>query len=1240
LGKKIISKLSLRLFGLALAVFGFSPNTALAIAPPYMFKEYLMTQMGFNYQWLLFNYLSSPLNALFYVALALAVIGGLAILIVPRFQKLTVIVPYLVLALIVLVGPYQSSIFFNNVSVPANEFVVPGDNTTMEKHDSCNSGSGACTNVAGAQSTREATGQVDVIARLNAMGLGMAADDVYGFAPQTAIIHFANKAQNNIKRGLMGLGPGKTQAVLAQAKVKNSDEFKVDDTAMNYHKSLFQMACPAYAEQALVRTDVPEIGGSVSAFDILKTWWGDDSDTMKSMGWQYFTLRDARNLNDYYYAYRNANKGALVYPVRAEGLVAYVTRMTTTDLFGDTATHLANNNAWYADLDSEAFLGSPQYNQSPLRNQLALIQRYYDNSNSSGADVAKYSNNIIGTWLRVYGRLLNEGFFPDFIYREPEGLTLNAPPLATAGTNPNMTIPWSLASMTYDGDIITKEYLDSELDTFDDYVWDLPVALRIPAAGENIPGDPYRVNASYDSRNEYSYRVTNCAEFHMALEDRYLDKVEQERDMPVALTQDSTNPAVNVNNNGTSVPIDVSSPFSEALSDLSTAADGYIDTALAIYSFLPTPGNMTKWIANTVLDARGDKENQKNDAGAMDTGLEMAAFSGFSTGVATVAEFLGGWVMEMISWFVGVAAQLFVIFAMALANYGIALTLMITPFIYLVGLAVPGWSMQVLLAPLAAIMYFKAVSISFIIIDFVIGNMKLAEDAIYSSGTIEHALYTFIAAAAYMAAFGLAGFLLFGLGSAGGLVQHLGGKMDASAGQGAGALSRAATTGTVLAGSTLASGGTAFGKQTVKGAIEAKKAGATTGGALKHGLNYGARTGLKEGADVFRGAASALKRVPVVGAAADEVFNAWGESDSTAKTLKAQDAGARIRGEGSMGKRYGKVMSEAKKRQQLQQNATMLRASGDIEGAFSLQLDSLSTLSPGDQNFVGRNIAKQTGNSSSTIPVQGKDSKGENQFIDSFFDSIESGSTINKIADARGIKDKDAAKQEVFKTVGEGMIKGNLDKEPYKTFSKFSDVAEEDIPRMTKDENGNDVQAEDKTGKKLWIARKGDVIGGFAVSDRYKNDPNNNYNEVSKLLDQGEAYEHKFTNPKTGQETFITGSYTPRNAAEARKAVDGSGDDTPPTGGGAPTRPSGGAPGGDGADSRDNPASPAKLDVDGKQLGREMADGFNERLKDMGDGRLKGFGNQYEKQGGFYLTSKDKAAIDEMNKPNPDKDES
>lgn len=146
----------------------------------------------------------------------------------------------------------------------------------------------------------------------------------------------------------------------------------------------------------------------------------------------------------------------------------------------------------------------------------------------------------------------------------------------------------------------------------------------------------------------------------------------------------------------------------------------------------------------------------------------LSPVDGIAAWLASGVVYAATWVAQ---WFMLGFAQLFVMFARMVNAYAVALILMITPLILMIGLLVPRWAPGVILAPVAAVLFFKGVDITFIVIDSVASTLipAVGENKLFDF-TIFQNLVPFVVAMMFGAAYPLTGYLMFNAGNIQGLV--------------------------------------------------------------------------------------------------------------------------------------------------------------------------------------------------------------------------------------------------------------------------------------------------------------------------------------------------------------------------------------------------------------------------------------------------------------------------------------
>lgn len=109
-----------------------------------------------------------------------------------------------------------------------------------------------------------------------------------------------------------------------------------------------------------------------------------------------------------------------------------------------------------------------------------------------------------------------------------------------------------------------------------------------------------------------------------------------------------------------------------------------------------------------------------------------------------------------------------------IVNFGTAITVMITPFLYMIGLLVPQWSLSILLIPIVGVVYFQMVKVVFTVINILGATFLDAHELGLLRGT-DTAFADIIMGTAYTMAFILSAGLLFALRNPGAIIQNVAG---------------------------------------------------------------------------------------------------------------------------------------------------------------------------------------------------------------------------------------------------------------------------------------------------------------------------------------------------------------------------------------------------------------------------------------------------------------------------------
>lgn len=106
--------------------------------------------------------------------------------------------------------------------------------------------------------------------------------------------------------------------------------------------------------------------------------------------------------------------------------------------------------------------------------------------------------------------------------------------------------------------------------------------------------------------------------------------------------------------------------------------------------------------------------------------------------------------------------------------------IMITPFIYMMGLIAPAWGLSIFLMPIITIVYLQSVQIMYVIVQVVFDGMDTLFGAAEGNAGFA-AVYDIVVGSVMTMVFILTAFMLFSLGDAGALVKQISGKADSGA---------------------------------------------------------------------------------------------------------------------------------------------------------------------------------------------------------------------------------------------------------------------------------------------------------------------------------------------------------------------------------------------------------------------------------------------------------------------------
>lgn len=199
-------------------------------------------------------------------------------------------------------------------------------------------------------------------------------------------------------------------------------------------------------------------------------------------------------------------------------------------------------------------------------------------------------------------------------------------------------------------------------------------------------------------------------------------------------------------------------------------------------AYCTSPENMERAIVNAVAaQMAGAAESD------VDNMLRRAIAEGeFSGSIRNISREAGQLVAPMALFFKGMfggfATGTYAGIAPYILAWAIGLIIMLTPFIYMIGLLVPMWAPSILITPILALFYFKMVEVSFVLIK---GVFRIFNDyagrglSLGDSGMT--AMQDILLGTAYTSAFAIAMFLMFGLKDPAGLMKQVAGTADKTA---------------------------------------------------------------------------------------------------------------------------------------------------------------------------------------------------------------------------------------------------------------------------------------------------------------------------------------------------------------------------------------------------------------------------------------------------------------------------
>lgn len=144
---------------------------------------------------------------------------------------------------------------------------------------------------------------------------------------------------------------------------------------------------------------------------------------------------------------------------------------------------------------------------------------------------------------------------------------------------------------------------------------------------------------------------------------------------------------------------------------------------------------------------------------------------------AQAGELLGPVAVWFFALFGGFAAGAYSAIIPSFMNFALMMIFAITPFMFMMGVLMPGWAPQIILTPIVVVAYIKIVEIMFVIVGFVFSGLRtgleaaglITEqgwfDSLLNGPDVFNAMYDIMVGMAYTSMFAVAGFMLAGIRS-------------------------------------------------------------------------------------------------------------------------------------------------------------------------------------------------------------------------------------------------------------------------------------------------------------------------------------------------------------------------------------------------------------------------------------------------------------------------------------------
>lgn len=784
----------------------------------------MMTVIGFAQQSFYFDLFSD--GQLQSLALLFALIGGLLILLLPKFQKFTTIACYLFLVFILIVHPKPSegSLFFYPLGEKKGQWNCPlPQNGTTPMEIMCKMGMGVESN-AGTISD-----SLSEYANNNPFG---------AFVPQLATIHFFTAIERTLILALWGSEENKLQmtdlfqGATADGIVANALESSMP---LRYSEDVYNNLCGGFKDE------------------INTMLWNIDNDTLVNMANRQFTFNDLIAANRIFYdnGYVNHSK---VYP--AIGATAYLNigdpqnTAFAKSLVGRTQYINSNYKGAVQDTDIVSRVSAEESKKNLVRYR-SIIDRIestnvsFPISSKSGYHVFKnvrkcslknktmclgYENTRDPdpySYEIKNGEIVkqNTSGWSKYIWSDDSLDRKKIPaswdefyskiPQVTSGIKSNER-ELIEAMYTYPVQIFFPWWLENATNPYDSSYNTLKPAFRI--VDQSLQPRIYLSQALKGGTTLYNFTnegtsnsaVQSCVDLAAMIQLRRWKVLEE---VGIFTPKGKTKPHIRVTDDDGMSPTDLAylnseqylkdmmgTPFQGVAEEIQRLAKaeftqrGYTEGSGDTSAVIST--KFMGWEIDKLSLCKGEsgmfcdslrtikkRFNKIKDGGAMST-----------NGITGKAIYQQGALLNVNQWTAAFGSSLIDVGLMAVTaiqgfvygvymtllpvfiSYGLAIIIFITPFMFLMGLIVPAQAPAVIAAPIIGIAFLKTVNIGLIVLDHVfiylmfwVDHINLSDPVLYKSVLILMHL------TASVMLFSVAGFILFGMRDPGAFAQHIGG---------------------------------------------------------------------------------------------------------------------------------------------------------------------------------------------------------------------------------------------------------------------------------------------------------------------------------------------------------------------------------------------------------------------------------------------------------------------------------